>query len=95
MQIKETKSTDSQTSLKIEGEITIYAINNVKNELVPHIKKETDLELDLSDVDKIDTAGFQVLVAAKYELKKTKNKFSIKNPSKEIQRIFKLYGENL
>lgn len=50
---------------RVAGEMTIYHAAEIKGELLPCVDKWPELEIDLSEVSEIDTAGFQLLVLAK------------------------------
>ncbi len=52
--------------LAIEGEMTIYTAAELKNELAPYLSREK-IEIDLSDVSEMDSAGLQLLILAKRE----------------------------
>ena len=52
--------------LAIEGEMTIYAADELKSELVPHLA-EPRIEIDLSGVSEMDSSGLQLLILAKRE----------------------------
>ena len=49
----------------IEGELTIYRAADVKTELLDALRQAALLEVDLSGVTELDTAGLQVLMLAK------------------------------
>jgi anti-anti-sigma factor len=49
----------------IEGELTIYRAQELKDQLFAALASARELELDLGAVTEIDTAGVQVLVALK------------------------------
>lgn len=53
--------------LYLDGNLTIYEAPAVKERLVTALGESQTLELDLSQVSEIDTAGFQLLVMAKRE----------------------------
>ena len=53
--------------LYLDGNLTIYEAPAVKERLVTALSESQTLELDLSQVSEIDTAGFQLLVMAKRE----------------------------
>lgn len=55
------------TRLFLEGNITIYEAPSIKDRLLSALADCRVLELDLSQVGEIDTAGFQLLVLAKRE----------------------------
>ena len=52
---------------RVTGEMTIYHAAEMKGELLPCIDSGTAVEIDLSEVSEMDTAGFQLLLLAKRE----------------------------
>jgi anti-sigma B factor antagonist len=65
MNISRKKSKDT-TTLIFEGDITIYHVAHIKDELFADYEKLADkVALDLSAVGEIDTAGVQLLLFAK------------------------------
>ncbi|MDO8654753.1 MAG: STAS domain-containing protein [Undibacterium sp.] len=55
--------------IALDGEITIYAALELKDELLPPLAQCETAELDLSGVSEIDSAGLQLLIMAKAEAK--------------------------
>ncbi len=53
--------------LQMEGELTIYHSLEIRDGLMEHLTANAEIELDLSGVTEMDTAGFQLLLAAKRE----------------------------
>jgi anti-sigma B factor antagonist len=53
--------------LPIEGELTIYTAADLKVKIVTAFAAEQPIEIDLSQVDEIDSAGLQLLILAKRE----------------------------
>lgn len=53
--------------LRIEQEMTIYTAAETKALLMGMLEKNAVLELDLSQVGELDTAGLQLLILAKRE----------------------------
>lgn len=51
--------------LRIEGEMTIYRATELKQTLQAALDAAGALEIDLSSVTELDTAGVQLLIAAK------------------------------
>ena len=51
----------------IEGELTIYTAATLRQQLLEWLAEAERLEIDLSRVSEADTAGIQLLVAAKHE----------------------------
>lgn len=52
---------------RMAGEMTIYHAAEMKGELLPCLDRCTELEINLSEVSEMDTAGFQLLLLAKRE----------------------------
>jgi anti-anti-sigma factor len=65
MNISRKKSKDT-TTLVFEGDLTIYYVTQIKDELFADYEKLADkIALDLAAVSEIDTAGVQLLLFAK------------------------------
>lgn len=52
---------------RVAGEMTIYQAAEMKGELLPCLDHGTEVEIDLSEVSEMDTAGFQLLLLIKRE----------------------------
>lgn len=61
------KSKKMVHKLRPEGELTIYTASDTKTLLVEALAKHREIEIDLSQVSEIDTAGMQLLILAKKE----------------------------
>lgn len=53
--------------LQMEGELTIYRGLEIRDGLMEHLAASAGIELDLGGVTEMDTAGVQLLLAAKRE----------------------------
>jgi anti-anti-sigma factor len=95
MKVTEKKKNKDKVSVGIEGDMNIYSIKDLKEQLSGFIENSKNIELDLSAVDRVDTAGFQLLAKMKREIAGKDRIFKIVNPSDEVTRIFNLYGEVL
>lgn len=51
--------------LRLQGECTIYSAGALRSTLLGRLQEHAGLEIDLSAVTEFDTAGLQVLMAAK------------------------------
>ena len=60
-------TTDGAKRLTLNGDLTIYHSVEIKKRLINAIRGGAVLELDLSQVGEMDTAGFQLLALAKRE----------------------------
>ena len=56
---------EHKTQVKVSGEMTIYTAAELKQALTPLLYRQQTLELDLSQVSEMDSAGLQLLLAAK------------------------------
>lgn len=60
--------TDGQAvQFAVEGEMTIFRAAELKAAMLPEIARAQEIEIDLSHVTEIDSAGLQLMVAAKLE----------------------------
>lgn len=53
--------------LQLKGEMTIYTALEMKAQMMLHLGKAKELEVDLSQVTEIDSAGLQLLILLKRE----------------------------
>ncbi|MDO6385828.1 STAS domain-containing protein [Uliginosibacterium sp. 31-12] len=74
------------------GGITIYNAGELKAQLLQRLEETELLELDLSRVDELDSAGLQVLVLAKREAQRCQRHLAIVAHSAEVQEVFDLLG---
>lgn len=59
------QSNSKEPVLRIEGEMTIYRADELKQSLLAAIQEAPALEINLSAVTEIDTAGVQLLMFAR------------------------------
>ncbi len=76
---------------KIDGDMSIYTAAGMKDTLLQKLAKCQVMELDLSQVTELDTAGFQLLVLLKREAERNETPLLIKNHSSAVQDVFGLY----
>ncbi len=79
----------SATSLRIEGELTIYRAAELKHALLEPLAAGS-VELDLSAVTEIDSAGVQLLMLAKREASLHDCEFRLANHSAAVLEVFEL-----
>jgi len=88
------KTMDSNfISVFFNGEISIYNINEIKDCLSKGFKNHDGIEMNLSNVNKMDTAGFQLVIAARMEAEKINKPLKLLEPAEDVRRIFNLYNE--
>ncbi len=83
------------TALALEGEVSIYTARELHRALLDGVRGNTPIRIDMAGVHRIDTAGYQLLVAARREFERRDLAFTIENPSQEAGRIMSLYGSVL
>lgn len=67
MKISSKTTTDGSKRLTVDGDLTIYHAVDIKKKLIAGVRAGPVLELDLSRVGEMDTAGLQLLALAKRE----------------------------
>ena len=55
------------THVEIKGEMSIFTALTVRQQLLDALEQPGDIEVDLSSVSEMDSAGIQLLIAAKRE----------------------------
>lgn len=76
--------------LHIEGEMTIYTAAELKSQLLPHLTRPGALNIDLSQVSEVDSAGLQLLILAKRETRITGQTLLLTSHSRAVQEAFEL-----
>ncbi len=79
----------------IQGEVTIYSVNDIYTCIREFMNGTSSMDLDLSGVHKIDSAGYQLISLIKKESVNTGRLIKFSNPNNEIKRIFRLFGEQI
>ena len=77
--------------LKLEGEMTVYNASVMKTTLIDTLQKCREMEIDLSKVNEIDSAGFQLLLLTKREAAKHNKSLRLINHSDAALEVFNLY----
>ena len=84
-----TKEGNSEaTTVKISGEMTIYAVKNLFDELLDILNTTKLLTLNLSQVTAIDSSGMQLLIF----LKKQATNLKLLSHSKAVLKYLDIYG---
>ncbi len=92
MNITELEGNDRQTCrLKVDGEMTIYHAQELKEQLLAHAEASTSLELDLSQVAEIDSVGIQILLLLKREADKAEKNLLVSACGKAVREVLGLY----
>jgi len=80
-------TTDGAKRLTLNGNLTIYDAAEIKKRLINAIRSGAVLELDLSQVGEMDTAGFQLLALAKRESLKLDHVLRIVGHSPAVMEV--------
>lgn len=76
--------------LSIEGELTIYRAAELKDGLLEALKARQVLEVDLSKVSEIDTAGVQLLMMARQVAREQGTELHLVRHSPAVLDVFEL-----
>lgn len=78
--------------LALDADLTIYSALDTKRQLLDAVRSCKTLELDLSRVGELDTAGFQLLVLAKRESQRLGRTLRIVAHSPAVQEVIEFYN---
>ncbi|MFI3194317.1 MAG: STAS domain-containing protein [Methylococcaceae bacterium] len=78
--------TDGFLNVAVVGEMTIYNVSEQKNKLIDFLSSAIELQVDLSAVTEIDSAGLQLLLWLKQEASNLK----LVNHSQAVVNVFQL-----
>lgn len=88
-----TESDGQSCLIRIDGEMTISNANSIKDSLMKVLTQESPLiELDLSEVNAIDTAGVQILLLLNREAQGANRTMRLKAMSNPVSSVLKLYN---
>jgi anti-anti-sigma factor len=85
-------TTDGAVRLILDGPMTIYNAGEIKAQLMNALATAKILELDLSHVGEMDTAGFQLLVMAKRESQRAGHTLRIVAHSQPVRDVIDFYN---
>jgi len=74
--------------MNIEGELTIYRAAELRTALQAALAAGGDLEVDLSGVTEMDSAGVQLLMAAKNSARATQRELRLTGHSAAVLEVF-------
>ena len=76
--------------LKLTGDLTLSYAEQLKHTLLETLTKCTEIEIDLSEISDIDTAGVQLLILAKREANQKKQKLRLISHSQVVVEVLEL-----
>ena len=86
--------------IRIDGDLTIYTALACRDQLLHHLQQLQScaaLEIDLSGVTEVDSAGLQLLIQARRHGADLGQSVRLRSPSAALQEMIALYrlGEDL
>lgn len=76
--------------LAVQDEMTVYTVQDQKQQLFEHLKSARELLIDLSGVTEIDSAGVQLLMFLKQETVSRNLKLSLTSHSQIVVEVLEL-----
>ena len=76
--------------IAIDGEMTIYRAADLKASVLEALRKTQVLEIDLSGITELDTAGLQVLMLAKQTANADRRELRLLQHSPAVVEIFEM-----
>jgi anti-anti-sigma factor len=90
---KATATPAAATVLRIAGDMTIYQAEEVRQKLLGSVGAAgTAVEIDLQDVTEIDTAGVQLLIAARHAAAAVGKTLCLTARSAAVTEVLALFG---
>ncbi|TFW22551.1 STAS domain-containing protein [Duganella callida] len=81
---------DDVTRIALDGEMNIYRAADLKTTVIEALRKAPVLEIDLSGVTELDTAGLQVLMLAKQTAAAEQRALRLVRHSPAVVEIFEM-----
>ena len=78
--------------LKMENELTIYQVEEINKQLCLLFGNAESVIVDMTSVDKIDTAGFQLLMSLKQSCENMNKNFELNGVGGSVSNFFSLFG---
>lgn len=76
--------------ITIDGELTIFTATELRQQLLDALEIETEIDVDLSKVSEMDSAGIQLIVAAKSEAVLRNKHLHFSAPNSTVTQILAL-----
>jgi len=85
---------ETSPPLVLEGALTIYRAQELKDQLLSALHNSPELHLDLSQVTEMDSSGLQLLYLAKREAARAEHALRIVAHSDAVREVFDLCNLN-
>ncbi|WP_263831751.1 STAS domain-containing protein [Sulfurospirillum oryzae] len=83
---------ESSLHVNPSGELTIYQVEEFSEKVKKLISSAERLYVDLSQLDKIDSAGFQLLVSLQKSCESSQKSFEINGITNSVHNFMLLFG---
>jgi anti-sigma B factor antagonist len=83
---------DHFEALHLQGELTIYTVAEQKTRLLDALARGDGLDINLSNVTEIDSAGLQLLILAKREATSAGKRLRLCEHSPAASELIELYN---
>ena len=90
MSIAVNEQKEGLTLLTIQDEMTIYNVLEQKNTIYPYLIPDHELQIDLSAVSEIDSAGMQLLIFLKSQAIRKQNELSFIHHSQAVVEVVEM-----
>jgi len=80
------------TALRLDGELTIYRAQELRQTLLDALDQPGDLRLDLEGVSELDSSAVQLLLAARQDALAAGKRFAISVASGPVREVLGLMG---
>ena len=78
------------TALALAGEVTIYRVSALRQTLLEALERASVVEVDLSQVSELDTAGVQLLLFGRRAAEAQGKEVRLRAPSPAVLEVFEL-----
>lgn len=77
--------------MKAGSEMTVHAIGELAPRLLDAARSRAELQIDLSDVQRCDTAGVQLLLMLQREARRSGTRLHFTQPSPALAELLEFY----
>ena len=89
---KKKTNTPDTGNLKLAGELNIFRIAQLKDDISAHLKNAQCLTLDLAGAEEVDTSFLQLLIQVKNHCDSKKIDFAIENCNEPVLKIIQSFN---
>lgn len=76
----------------IDGEFTIFTASEIRGRLLDALNGSDQVEVDLSGVSEMDTAGLQIILAGQLDAANRRKQLSFVGDSRAVADVMAIYG---